>query len=351
MTHTKTADSNRPTVVTVIVPCRNEERFVSKFVQSILEQCLSSINLEVLVADGWSDDGTRDILTQISRNDSRFKVIDNDGRIVSTGLNEAIRAAQGEIIIRMDVHTEYAPDYIAKCVDVLIRTGADNVGGPWRAVGEGYLQTTIALAFQSPFSSGGAGSHRIDYEGPVDSVYLGCWRREAFDRFGLFDEELVRNQDDELNLRIIRGGGKVWQSPEIRSSYYPRASIRKLFAQYSQYGYWKVRVIQKHRIPASIRHLAPAFFVGGVALSLLLSPFSKIALVAFLGLTGSYLLVNMFASLTVCAKPGKWRYLPVIPLVFAGFHFGYGYGFLRGLWDFMVRKRVHEKYTQLTRSP
>lgn len=337
-------------MVSIIVPCRNELGHISDFLNALRQCVVPGFELEVLVADGMSDDGTRTVIEAIAQEDQRIRLIDNTGRIVSSGLNEAIRQSRGQFIIRLDVHTEYAPDYLARCIEVLEASGADNVGGPWRAMGKGYLQSAIAIAFQSPFSSGGAGSHRLEYEGPVDSVYLGCWRREVFERFGMFDEELVRNQDDEFNLRIIRGGGKVWQSPEIRSSYYPRASLKKLFAQYSQYGYWKVRVIQKHRIPASVRHLAPALFVGGLGVGLLLAPFSVLALVGFLGLAGSYLLANMVASLVVCAQPGKWRYLPVMPLVFAGFHFGYGYGFLQGLWDFVVLKRVREDFTRLTRS-
>lgn len=338
-------------LISVIVPCRNEREYIASFLTSVLHGTVPGYAIEFLVTDGMSDDGTREVIERMAQGDKRIQLIDNYGRIVSTGLNAAIAQARGDIIIRLDVHTTYAPDYLARCVAVLNETGADNVGGPWHAVGEGYLQSAIALAFQSPFSSGGAGSHRLDYEGPVDSVYLGCWRREAFERFGMFDEDLVRNQDDEFNLRIVRGGGKVWQSPTIQSSYYPRASLSRLFAQYAQYGYWKVRVIQKHRLPASIRHLAPALFVGALGFTLLLSPFSMIALLSFLGLSSSYLAGNLLASFSVCARPGKWRYLPVMPPVFAAFHFGYGYGFLRGLWDFIVRKRAHDRYSQLTRTP
>src|SRR5262249_53760198 len=156
----------------------------------------------------------------------------------------AIRAAQGSIIIRMDVHTEYASDYIRQCLAVLQETGADNVGGPWVAKGNGLVSSAIAAAFQSPFAVGGARGHDFHYEGAIDTVYLGCWPREVFDRIGLFDEEFVRNQDDEFNLRLARAGGKIWQSPRIKSWYRPRGSLKALWRQYVQYGYWKVRVIQ-----------------------------------------------------------------------------------------------------------
>lgn len=336
-------------LVSVIVPCRNESVYIVDVVKNAIAQ-LPRDGSELIVADGMSDDGTREILNDLKAVHSSLIVIDNPSRIVSAGLNSAIRASHADVIVRMDVHTKYAPDYIEQCLRVMRESGADNVGGPWRAEGKGYLQSAIAMAFQSRFSSGGASSHRVDYEGVVDSVYLGCWRRDVFDRFGLFDEELVRNQDDEHNLRITRGGGKIWQSPKIMSSYVPRASLRKLFAQYAQYGYWKVRVIQKHRIPASFRHLVPAIFVGTLFMSMLLAPVSKLAAVVFFWLAGSYLVVNLIATLSVCAKPRNWRYLPVMPLIFMCFHFGYGYGFLRGMLDFFVRKRGHEKFSTLTRS-
>src|SRR5262249_19053843 len=149
----------------------------------------------------------------MAHNDDRVRLIKNSGRIVSTGLNAAIRAARGEIIIRMDAHTEYAQDYVTNCVRVLRETGAQNVGGPWRAEGRTYLQRAIALAFNSPFSSGGARSHSVEYEGTVDTVYLGCWWKANLLDLGGFDEALVRNQDDELNLRLTRSGGKVYQTP------------------------------------------------------------------------------------------------------------------------------------------
>jgi hypothetical protein len=245
----------------------------------------------------------------------------------------------------MDAHTEYAPDYIKSCVELIQTTGADNVGGPARTKSETYLERAIAAAFHSRFSVGGARFHRTDYEGVVDTVVYGCWRREVFERFGYFDEELTRNQDDEHNLRITRGGGKIWQSPKIRSWYHPRGSIALLFNQYMQYGYWKVRVIQKHRLPASWRHLVPGAFL--LALLLCLGIFGlaltrarpSLALVwplpTLVMLYGACLLV---ASVLTAGKNG-WKLLPVLPVVFAGFHFGYGCGFLLGIWDFMIRRR------------
>ncbi len=337
--------------ISVISPCRNERDYIAPFVESLLAQELpAGYALEVLIADGMSDDGTREILDAFAQRHPRLKVVANPGRIVSPGLNAAIRASSGDVIVRMDAHTVYAPDYVRRCVETLERTGADNVGGPWRAAGDGYLQEAIALVSHSPFASGGGRSHALDYEGEVDTVYLGCWRRAIFDRVGLFDEELVRNQDDELNLRIVRAGGRVWQSPAIRSSYAPRSSLANLFSQYKQYGYWKVRVIQKHTLPASIRHVVPGAFVFGLLalalLSLLWTPARGLLALAL----SAYLAANLLATLHTCMTAGTFRYLPVMPIVFAGYHFGYGYGFLRGVVDFvLLRRGTGAAFTSITR--
>ena len=336
-------------LISVIVPVRNERVWIEGFLDGVFSQ-QGITELEVIIADGQSDDGTKELLHQRAQADGRLVVLANERKIVSTGLNAAIRAARGDIIVRMDVHTEYAPDYIARCVAVLEATGADNVGGPWRAKGSGYLQSAITLAFQSPFSSGGAGSRRTAHEGPVDSVYLGCWRRDTLLRVGLFDEELVRNQDDELNLRLIRGGGMIWQSPTIKSWYHPRSSLRMLMQQYMQYGYWKVLVIQKHRLPASIRHVVPGGFLGVLLLLALIAPFSRVALALLLVLVALYAAVNLGAAVLTCGNRGNWRYLACMPAVFWIFHFGYAWGFLRGVFDFMLlRGRGRDHYARLTR--
>jgi len=325
--------------VSVIVPCLNESDHIEVCLRSILAQEPPPGGFEIIVADGMSDDGTRHILNQFAAEDPRLRVVDNPGFIVSTALNAAVRVAMGKIIVRMDAHTEFAEDYIRQSVAVLQQTGAENVGGPWVAKGQGYVGQAIAAAFQSPFAVGGARAHDPRHVGLVDTVYLGCWPREVFDRIGLFDEELVRNQDDEFNLRLMRAGGKIWQSPRIKSWYHPRGSLVALFRQYMQYGYWKVRVIQKHRLPASIRHLVPLAFMftmlvlGGASL---VWP-SALWMGSVLG--AAYIVCNLAASVTAAVRAGISLF-PMLPLVFACFHIGYGYGFLRGIWDFVILRRV-----------
>ena len=342
-------DPARP-AVSVLIPCRNERTHILGCVRSMLSQEPPPGGYEVIVLDGMSDDGTRDALREVMR-EQVVRVLDNPGRIVSTGLNIGIAAARGAIIIRVDAHSEYAGDYIRQCVAVLHEVRADNVGGPWVAIGTSYVERAIAAAFQSRFGSGGARGHDVAYEGPVDTVYLGCWPRDLFDRIGGFDEELVRNQDDELNLRINRAGGAVWQSTRIKSWYRPRASFSRLFKQYSQYGYWKVRVIQKHRLPASVRHLVPAAFVFTMLVLAGASLVSYGARLAAAVVGGLYVVCLVAASVATAAATGP-KLLPVLPVAFACFHVGYGYGFLRGILDFVIlRTSSSAAMSSITRPP
>ena len=325
--------------VSVIVACRNERKYIRNLLDSICRQNLCGAKIEVLVADGMSIDGTRQVLDLYRQVVLPLRVIDNPDKIVSAGLNAAIREARGAVIIRMDAHSEYAPDYICRCLQVLQETNADNVGGPALTRGEGYLGRAIALAYHSKVSCGGPKFHDRDYEGNVDTVPYGCWRKSTLERIGLFDENLGRNQDDELNLRLVRSGGKIWQSPRIISWYRPRASLAGLFLQYFQYGFWKVSVIRKHGKPASWRHVIPAAcLLAGVALLVGIavatldgSAWWKAALVTTLAaLAGLYPAAAVGAAFLV-ARNGGWRFLPVLPIVFATYHLSYGSGFLLGL--------------------
>lgn len=338
-----------PPAVSIIVPCRNERDAIAPFLEAVLAQERPAGGFEVLVADGMSDDGTREILARYAASHPEIRMLDNAERHTPAALNLAIAAAEGAVIVRMDVHTTYAPDYVVQCLDALARTGAENVGGPWRALGKGRRQEAIALAFQSPFSSGGAASHALAHEGPVDSVYLGCWRRETLVRLGGFDPELVRNQDDELNLRIVRAGGTVWQTPRIRSWYAPRARFSALFRQYRQYGYWKVRVIQKHRLPASPRHLAPAAFVLTLLGLALAAPFHGLPRLLLVALLALYVVADLAISLAVAIRQGRGDLLPLLPIAFACFHFGYALGFLQGLVDFLALRQARDSFKVLTR--
>lgn len=326
-------------LISAIVPCRNEKDYIEACVRSILTQDPLPGGLDLLVVDGMSDDGTRDILERLAKEDSRLRIIDNPNRITPCGMNAGIREARGRYIAIMGAHNRYAQDYLIRCLEVAGETKADNVGGAMFCEGESYLSRAVAAAHHSPFSVGGARWHDPGYEGLVDTVFGGVYRREIFNQIGVFDEELIRNQDDELNLRLTRARGKIWQSPRIKSWYHPRGSLRSLFQQYLQYGYWKVRVIQKHRLPASIRHLIPAAFVFTMLLLTVLAPFWSLAFQAWSVLGILYIACNVAASL-VTAGRADFLLFPILPVVFACYHIGYGYGFLRGIWDFIILHRV-----------
>src|SRR5262245_9880842 len=342
--------TTKPSALSVIMPCLNEVTSIEKTLGSVLSQQRPTEQFEVIVADGMSDDGTRELLETIASAHPEVRVIDNPARIQAAGLNAAIAVAKGQVIVRMDAHTAYAPDYVHECLAALAETGADAVGGPWVGSGTQPLQRTIAAVLQSPFCAGTARGHDPSYSGPVDTVYLGCWHRHIFDRLGGFDEEFARNEDDEFSLRITRAGGTIFQSARIKSWYTPRNSLGALLRQYAQYGYWKVRVIQKHRMPASPRHLVPAAFILLLASFSMAAAWSEIATAGAIALTLAYLLANFLASADT-ARRSEWKLWPLMPFVFACYHIGYGVGFLHGIWDFVIlRRRPRRVYTTLTRS-
>lgn len=326
--------------VAIIVPCRNEEQALGSFLLSLDGQDLDGIQAEVLIADGGSTDGSREILQQYCSKKFPVRVVDNPRGIVSAGLNEAIRSTDAGIILRMDVHTEYRHDYVRRCLEELEKTGAANVGGPARTRhGNSAIARAIATAYHSPFACGGARFHNIAYAGYVDTVPYGCWRRSTFGQVGLFDESLVRNQDDEFNLRLLLHGLKIWQSPDIVSWYYPRPSLQALFRQYLQYGFWKVAVLRRHGRTASVRHYVPAIFVSALlmlpaaALVALLADFRGMAALAgagWLAATGAYALASFGVALLAVPSAG-FKAASLLPVVCAAYHVSYGLGFLAGL--------------------
>jgi succinoglycan biosynthesis protein ExoA len=343
--------------VSVIVPCRNEIRHIRAFLDSVVHQEPGQINLEVLIADGMSDDGTRQVLGEFEKRFASIRILDNPARIVSTGLNRAIHEDRGEIIIRMDAHTQYATNYVRSCVEVLNETNAENVGGPALTRADGFVAQAIAYAFHTPFASGGARFRDPGYEGPVDTVPYGCWRKSTLERLGMFDEKQVRCQDDELNRRIVSSGGTVWQSTKIISWYRPRTTLPTLARQYFQYGFWKVAVIRQHRRFASCRNLVPgASVLVGIILPLCAGVASlgrsiwwrDVFLGEWLGLLSLYFIAS-FASAFFVARRNGWMFLPFLPIVFATYHLSYGLGFLLALlyrpadWD-----RAHPMRKALT---
>lgn len=333
-------ESTEPIQISVIVSCRNEIRHIRTFLGCLFHQDLRGLEMEVLIADGMSEDGTRLVLDEFDKKYSVLRVIDNPEKIAATGLNYAIWEAKGEIILRMDVHSIYAPDYVRTCIEVLQETHAENVGGPALTRAEGYIPEAIAHAFHVPFAVGNAKFRDPSYEGPVSTVPYGCWRKSTLDGIGLFDTELVRGQDDELNYRIVSTGGTVWQSPKIISWYQPRTSLGGLFRQFFQNGFWKVAAVRKHRRPASLRNLVPVSSLLAGILLLLCSEAARAMrmgalqvelLDAFLVFVGLYLCASFTSAIFVARREG-WKFLPILPVVFAAYQLPYALGFLAGLF-------------------
>ncbi len=248
-------------LVSVIVPMRNEEGWIERCVGSILAQNYPSECMEVIVVDGRSDDRSLEILGEIAERDSRLRVLSNPALIVPSSLNLALAEARGAIIARVDAHTVLDPEYLGAGVELLTRTGADNVGGPMVSLGGGPVGDAIAEAMASRFGIG-AVFHFATEERECDTVYMGMWPRRVFETVGLFDEQLVRNQDDEHSCRIRKAGGRILVSPALRSRYQNRQSWKELLTQFFQYGFWKVRVLQKHPAQMSVRHFVPPAMIA-----------------------------------------------------------------------------------------
>ncbi|MEI2608565.1 MAG: glycosyltransferase family 2 protein [Chitinophagaceae bacterium] len=324
-------------LVSVIMPVRNEASFIERSLSAVMRQDYPPECLEIVFIDGLSNDGTVALVSQyLSEVKANTPVtpsvylLDNPKQHMPGAFNLGVQKASGDIIIVIGGHCVIEPDYVRQCVGALEATGADCVGGPMVTVGETTMAKGIALAQSSRFGVGGVAFRTGRREGCyVDTVAFGAYRREVFERIGLFDEELVRNQDDEFNFRLTQAGGKIWLDPAIRSVYYSRASLSRLWRQYYQYGLYKVRVIQKRQAVPSWRHLVPAVFVLALLMSLVFSLLTGQRR-WLLAVAGPYTLANGFASLRTAGA--DTAILSFLPLAFATLHFAYGLGFLAGLW-------------------
>ena len=333
------SDSVAWPLVSVIVPIRNEANFIARCLDSILASDYPADAMEILVIDGMSTDGTCEIVQRRAATDPRVRLLDNPARIVPHAMNRGIREARGEIVIRIDGHAAVPPDFVLQNVaELQAHPEAWCVGGPVETVNATWVGRAIAGAMSSPVGVGNARFRLGHYEGYVDTLAFGAYWRWVFDKIGFFDEELVRNQDDELNLRVILGGGRIFITPRIHSQYFPRTSLRKLARQYFQYGFWRIRTIQKHRQPATLRQIVPLLFVLGWLFGIPAAPFVPLLRWLLLAYAGAYVAVLLVGALDVLRRVG-WREALLAPLVFAILHFAYGLGSLKGLVWFVLLKR------------
>jgi len=337
--------------VSIIVPIRNEADFIEQAIKSVLDNDYPAARMEILVVDGMSDDDTREIVTRLSKADSRVMMLDNPKRTAPAAMNIGLKAARGDLFIRVDGHVEIPADFIAESIRSLHEhPGAWVAGGYIKTVADSFVGQAIASAMRSPIGVGNSRFRLGDYEGWVDTLAFGTHHMWIVDKIGYFDEELVRNQDDEFNLRIILAGGKIWMSKAIQSTYFSRGSLRKLWKQYFQYGFWRIRTLQKHKRPASFRQLVPLLFVLSLLLPGLAGFLWKPLWILLAIESALYVLGLVIGTLDVGRKSG-WRYAPLAPVVFAILHFAYGAGSLWGGVRFSIlRGRGMKKPEQMQMS-
>ncbi len=323
-------------LVTVILPIRNEGAYIFQALDAIIAQDYPG-SMEILVVDGMSTDRTRAIIEEYQLRYPNILLIDNPGKIVPTGMNAALPHAKGEIIVRVDGHCLISSDYVRRCVDHLLIDGVNGVGGPMKTIGETPISDTIAVSMSSSFGVGNS-AFRTSEEGTrlVDTVPFPAYTRQTILKAGAYDEELVRNQDDEYNYRIRENGGKLLLADDVRSQYFSRGSLKKLWRQYLQYGFYKVRVLQKHPRQMSLRQFIPPAFVLSVISSLVSSLLVSWGWILLALVLGVYFVSNLGASVYTAARRG-WKHLLLLPICYAILHLSYGVGFLMGLIHFSDR--------------
>lgn len=330
-------------MLSVICPIYNEEKYIADCIESILCQDYPKDNLEVIFADGMSTDNTRQIVAQYTAIYPWIRLIDNPERIVSYGLNRAIDACKGDIVMRLDAHCKYPDNYFSRLTSALNELNADNVGGVCITLPA--ANTTAAKAIAEVLSSRfgmGSSDFRIgtDVIKQVDTVPFGCWPRKLFDKIGKFDTELIRNQDDEFNGRITKAKGKIYLLPDVRIEYFARDKISKVAKMFYQYGLFKPLVNKKLGSPATIRQFFPLALVCGLIVGAVLSPLSKWIMWAYIICVGFYLLLAVIFSVKSSHNLKQILYQIATYLTV---HVSYGWGYLMGLCKLLFNRKFSAK--------
>lgn len=344
--------TNNSLLISIIIPCRNEEKFIGRCLNSVITQDYPKEKLEVLVIDGMSEDKTKEIIKEYSQKYPFIKLLENPQKFTPFGLNIGIKEAKGKIIIRMDSHASYQLDYVSKCLRYLREYKADNVGGVIKTLPKENtaVAKAIAIALSHPFGAGGSyfrtlggnkvlpsktrhGSYfRLGAEKPrwVDTVFGGCYKREVFEKIGLFSEKLIRSQDIEFNRRLKRAGGKILLVPEIVAFYYPQANLKNFLKHNLSDGTWTTYPLKFGIKIFSLRHLIPLIFVLSLMISAILIFFFPVFWKLFLFILSFYFLVSLYFSIKIAEKEKNFGYLFLMPIIFASRHFGYGFGSFLG---------------------
>lgn len=326
-------------MVSVIIPCRNEASFINQLLASVMGFDPPDGGYEVLMVDGMSSDGTADEIRRWEKAHPNLHLLENPGRIFPTGMNIGIRASRGDFVVGLGAHCTYPKDYLVKCVAASQRTGAANVGGVMVTEPRGQTrQAKLVHAITTHrFGVGNSGFRTGAGEGSADTVAYGCYRRSIFDRIGLFDERLVRNQDYEFNRRISAAGEKVWRAPEIHARYFNQGGMKGLLKQAFTTGQWNVWMWYLAPYSFSPRHAIPGLFVLALILALLGTLVSPYSLAAFFSLLLLHLLFGLAAGMVQGKRFGLWM-TGILPVLFLSYHLAYGVGTVAGAALLLARR-------------
>ena len=340
--------------ISIVVPCFNEELTIRKLLRAIYEQSFPLESTEVIVADGMSTDNTREVIREFVEDHPGMplEVIDNPDRTIPAGLNRAILASSGEVVIRLDAHSVPAPDYIERCLETLSTTGAANAGGVWeiRPSADTWVARSIATAAAHPLGAGGARYRTGGSEGEVETVPFGAFDREWLERVGPFNEDLLTNEDYEYNLRLRRAGGVIWFDPSIRSTYFARGTLRELAHQYLRYGYWKGQMLKRHPSSLRWRQGLPPLFVLGIILLGALAPFAEWARTLLLLQMGLYIATTAGAGLLRAVRLRDLSFALGMPLALWTIHLSWGVAFWAGLGAGLLRLRAENPEPEASKS-
>ncbi len=321
-----------PINVSIIIPCYNEERTIAPLLDALLAQTYPAKDMEVIIADGGSTDGTLPAIEawQGAHPDLRIKVVENTKMTIPSALNTAIKASNGKMIVRLDAHSKPHHEYVARVVEALMEERGQNVGGVWdiRPGGESWIARSIAAAAGHPIGVGGARYRYTEQAGYVDTVPFAAFHRSLIDQVGLFDETLLTNEDYEFNTRIRQIGGRIWLDPKIRSEYYARSNLKALARQYWRYGYWKWQMLRRYPKTIRLRQALPPLFVLALIFLTLLAPFLTLARWFLIALLGLYLFILLLAGIQLAIKHKSPSFTLGVPLAIATMHMAWGAGFL-----------------------
>ena len=343
-------NTQKTELVSIVVPCRNEEGFIADCIASMLAFDLPEhIQIEVLVLDGLSEDQTVIKLRSIMEKDARVKLFTNPGKIQSTAINIAVKEAQGEWILRLDAHSTYPQNYLKLCYETMLQTGADNVGGIVISTARNnrYGANLVQAITTHKFGVGNSGFRTGMKAGAADTVPYGFFRKSIFDTIGLFDERLVRAQDYEFNCRIINSGGTVWLNPEIQVVYYNQPTLwlflkKQLLheAPYNAYMWYLAPYT------FAFRHAITAVFATGVIGGLLLSYLSPLVKGFFLGTMVLYFFLGVLSAFQQSLRYRKFLHLITLPLSFFLYHFIHGVGVLYGLFTLLLGRAPVQQHAE-----